>query len=187
MASVLSAPSESHVAVSATQLLINNRWVPSESGKTFATVNPSTGEEICQIAEADAADVEKAIRAARAAFEDGPWRKTLASERGKLLHRLADLIEANGDELARLESLDNGKPVSVAKAVDVAATVSCYRYFAGWADKVHGKTIPILPGDHLGEHLGGDRLDVGRVGELRVGHYRCRVRVDENDSVALRT
>ena len=148
MASVLSAPSESRVAVSATQLLINNRWVPSESGKTFATINPSTGEDICQIAEADAADVEKAIRAARAAFEHGPWRKTMASERGRMLHRLADLIEANGDELARLESLDNGKPVSVAKAVDVAATVGCYRYFAGWADKVHGKTIPI-DGDYF--------------------------------------
>jgi aldehyde dehydrogenase (NAD+) len=148
MATVLSAPSESHAGVSATQLLINNRWIPSESGKTFATINPSTGEEICQIAEADAADVEKAIRAARAAFEHGPWRKTLASERGRLMHRLADLIEANGDELARLESLDNGKPVSVAKAVDVAATVGCYRYFAGWADKVHGKTIPI-DGDYF--------------------------------------
>ena len=143
MASVVSSPYESGVAVSATKLLIDNRWIASESGKTFATINPSTGEEICQIAEADAADVEKAVRAARAAFERGPWRKTLASERGRLLHRLADLIEKHGDELARLESLDNGKPVSVAKAVDVAATVGCLRYFAGWADKVHGKTIPI--------------------------------------------
>jgi aldehyde dehydrogenase (NAD+) len=143
MASVLSAPSESHVAVSATKLLINNRWVPSVSGKTFPTINPSTGEEICQIAEADAADVEKAVAAARAAFEHGPWRKFQASDRGRLINRLADLIEANGDELAALESLDNGKPVSVAKAVDVAATVGCLRYFAGWADKVHGKTIPI--------------------------------------------
>jgi aldehyde dehydrogenase (NAD+) len=123
--------------------LINNRWIPSESGKTFATINPSTGEEICQIAEADAADVEKAVKAARMAFEHGPWRKTLASERGRLLHRLADLIEKHADELAMLESLDNGKPVSLAKAVDVAATVACYRYFAGWTDKVHGKTIPI--------------------------------------------
>jgi aldehyde dehydrogenase (NAD+) len=148
MASVLSIPSESHVGISATKLLINNRWIPSESGRTFATINPSTGEEICQVAEAGVADVEKAIRAARAAFEHGPWRKTLASERGRMMHRLADLIEANGDELARLESLDNGKPVSVAKAVDVAATVACYRYFAGWADKVHGKTIPI-DGDYF--------------------------------------
>jgi aldehyde dehydrogenase (NAD+) len=148
MASVLSSPTKSPVALSATKLLIDNRWIASESGKTFATVNPSTGEEICQVAEADAADVEKAVKAARAAFEHGPWRKAPASERGRLIHRLADLIEQNADELARLESLDNGKPVSVAKAVDVAATVSCYRYFAGWADKVQGKTIPI-DGDYF--------------------------------------
>jgi len=131
------------VPVSATKLLINNRWVASESGKTFATVDPSTGEEICQVAEADAADVDKAVEAARAAFEGKAWRKMSASERGRLIHRLADLIETNADELASLESLDNGKPVSVAKAVDVAKTVACYRYFAGWADKVQGKTIPI--------------------------------------------
>jgi aldehyde dehydrogenase (NAD+) len=143
MASVMSPAKESRVAVSATKLLINNRWIPSESGKTFATVNPSTGEEICQISEADAADVEKAVKAARAAFEHGPWRKLPASERGRMLHRLADLIEKNADELAALESLDNGKPVSIAKAVDVAATVGCFRYFAGWSDKVHGKTIPV--------------------------------------------
>ena len=108
----------------------------------FCWTNPSTGEEICQVAEADAADVEKAVKAARAAFE-GPWREMRASERGRLLYRLADLIEANADELARLETLDNGKPLSIAKAVDVAKTVACYRYFAGWADKVQGKTIPI--------------------------------------------
>jgi aldehyde dehydrogenase (NAD+) len=143
MASVMSPAAESRVAVSATKLLIDNRWVPSESGKTFATVNPSTGEEICQIAEADAADVEKAVKAARRAFEHGPWRKIPASERGRLLHRLADLIEKNADELAALESLDNGKPVGIAKAVDVAATVGCFRYFAGWSDKIHGKTIPV--------------------------------------------
>jgi aldehyde dehydrogenase (NAD+) len=143
MASVMSKPQEIQAAVSATKLLINNRWIASESGKTFATINPSTGEEIRQIAEADAADVEKAVKAARAAFEHGPWRKMAASQRGTLLHRLADLIENSADELARIESLDNGKPVSVAKAVDVAATVACYRYFAGWADKIQGKTIPI--------------------------------------------
>src|SRR5580698_6055681 len=143
MATVMPSSTQSRVHVSATKLLINNRWVPSVSGKTFATVDPSTGEEICQIAEADAADVNKAVKAARAAFELGPWRKTQASDRGRLLHRLADLIEKHADELAALESLDNGKPVSVAKAVDVAATVGCFRYFAGWSDKIHGKTIPI--------------------------------------------
>ena len=143
MASVMTPSPTSSVAISATKLLINNRWIDSASGKTFATINPSTGEEICQIAEADAIDVEKAVQAARAAFERGPWRKTQASDRGRLLLRLADLIEKNADELAHLESLDNGKPFSVAKAVDVAASAGCYRYFAGWADKVHGKTIPI--------------------------------------------
>jgi aldehyde dehydrogenase (NAD+) len=142
MISTLPIPPETSTVAFATELLINNRWLPSESGKTFATVNPATGEEICQVAEADAADVEKAVKAARAAFE-GPWRKLRASERGRMLHRLADLIEKNADQLARLESLDNGKPISIAKAVDVAKTVACYRYFAGWADKVQGKTIPI--------------------------------------------
>jgi len=143
MASVLSSPSKQQAAVSATKLLINNRWVNSLSGKTFATINPTTGLEICQVAEADTADVDLAVKAARKAFDHGPWRTTSGRERGKLLIRLAELIEKNADELARLESLDNGKPVSVAKAVDVAATAACYRYFAGWADKVTGKTIPL--------------------------------------------
>jgi aldehyde dehydrogenase (NAD+) len=142
MISTLPTPTQATVVPSVTRLLINNSWVPSESGKTFPTINPSTGEEICRVAEADAADVDKAVTVARAAFE-GPWRKLRASERGRLLHRLADLIEKNADELAQLETLDSGKPISVAKAVDVAKTVACYRYFAGWADKVHGKTIPI--------------------------------------------
>src|SRR5271154_14117 len=162
MVSTLPIPTEVHVTPSVTRLLINNRWVPSESGKTFATINPSTGEEICEIAEADAADVDKAVKAARTAFDRGPWRKTLASERGRLIHRLADLIEKHADELAALESLDNGKPVSVAKAVDVAATVDCYRYFAGWADKVQGKTIPIN-----GDFFCYTRLEpVGVVGQI---------------------
>jgi len=143
MISTLPMPTETRTVPTATQLLINNRWAPSESGKTFATINPSTGEEICQVAEADAADVDKAVAAARAAFDQGPWKKMRASERGRMLHRLADLIEQNADELARLETLDNGKPLSIAKAVDVTKTIACYRYFAGWADKVQGKTIPI--------------------------------------------
>jgi aldehyde dehydrogenase (NAD+) len=148
MASTLSLPTESRVSLPELKLLIDNCWVASVSGRTFATVNPSTGEDICQVAEADAADVDYAVCAAREAFEHGPWRTMRASERGRLLHRLADLIEANAEQLARLESLDNGKPLSVAKAVDVAKTVACYRYFGGWADKIHGKTIPI-DGDYL--------------------------------------
>ena len=162
MASVVSSPKQAQVAISATKLLIGNRWVPAESGRTFATINPSTGEEICQVAEADAADVNKAVRVAREAFERGPWRKMQASDRGRLLLRLADLIEKHADELAALEALDNGKPFQVAKAVDVAASAGCYRYFAGWADKVHGKTIPID-----GDYFCYTRLEpVGVVGQI---------------------
>ncbi|HEY3741860.1 MAG TPA: aldehyde dehydrogenase family protein [Bryobacteraceae bacterium] len=158
----MAAPKQSRVALPSTKLLINNRWVPSESGKTFGTINPSTGEEICQIAEADAADVERAVKAARAAFEHGPWRKTLASQRGKLLLRLADLIEKHADELAMLEALDNGKPFAQARAIDVPASASCYRYFAGWADKIQGKTIPID-----GEYFCYTKLEpVGVVGQI---------------------
>jgi aldehyde dehydrogenase (NAD+) len=144
MSSVLSMPTERRVALPSTKLLINNRWVPSESGKTFATINPATGEEICQVAEADLADVNKAVQAARAAFAaKSPWRRMSAAERGKLLNRLADLVEKHSDELAKLEALDNGKPYAVAKAADLPLAVACYRYYAGWADKVQGKTIPI--------------------------------------------
>jgi aldehyde dehydrogenase (NAD+) len=131
------------VAIGETKLLINNRWVNSRSGKTFPTINPSTGEEICQVAEADEADVNEAVKAARNAFEKGPWRKMSAAERGRLLYKLAELVEQHADELARLESLDNGKPYSVAKAADLTLSIASYRYYAGWADKVHGKTIPV--------------------------------------------
>jgi len=148
--------------VGATKLLINNRWVDSVRGKTFPTVNPSTGEEISQIAEGDAADVDLAVKAARHAFERGPWRRMAAAERGRLLNKLADLIEQHADELARLESLDNGKPYQVAKAADLPLTIACYRYYAGWADKVQGKTIPIA-----GNYFCYTRLEpVGVVGQI---------------------
>jgi aldehyde dehydrogenase (NAD+) len=113
-----------------TRILINNEWVNSLSGKAFPTFNPATGEEICQVAEADASDVDKAVKAARSAFE-GPWRKMSAADRGRLLNRFADLIEANAEQLARLETLDNGKPYHVALAADLPLTIACYRYYAG--------------------------------------------------------
>jgi len=161
MASVMTSHVPPSVATTATKLLINNRWVNSVSGKTFATVNPATGEEICQVAEADAADVEIAVRAARAAF-NGPWRRMAAAERGVLLNRLADLIEKHSDELAQLESLDNGKPVAVARAADLPLTIACFRYYAGWADKVQGKTIPIS-----GDYFCYTKLEpVGVVGQI---------------------
>jgi len=131
------------VEVRAKKLLINNEWTDSISGKTFPTINPATGEEICRVAEADAPDVDKAVRAARAAFEKGAWRKMSASQRGLLLYRLADLLEKHADELARLEALDNGKPYFIASVADLPLTIACYRYYAGWADKTEGKTIPV--------------------------------------------
>jgi aldehyde dehydrogenase (NAD+) len=124
-------------------LLIGGKWLDSVSGKTFPTLNPATGEVICQVAEGDKADVDLAVKAARKAFEEGPWPKMNASERGRLLNKLADLIEQNQEELAALESLDNGKPYRDALTIDVPMTVKCYRYYAGWADKIHGKTIPV--------------------------------------------
>jgi aldehyde dehydrogenase (NAD+) len=130
-------------AVKNQQLFINGKWMASVSGKTFPTLNPATGEVICQVAEGDKADIDRAVKAARQAFEEGPWPKMNASERARLLHRLADLIEQHQDELAALESLDNGKPYRDAATADLPLTIKCYRYYAGWADKVHGKTIPI--------------------------------------------
>ncbi len=124
-------------------MLIGGKWVDSQSGKTFETVNPATGEVVCRVAEGDKADVDLAVKAARKAFESGPWPKMNASDRGRLLNKLADAIEANIDELAALESLDNGKPYAIARAADLPLTVKCYRYYAGWADKIHGKTIPV--------------------------------------------
>jgi aldehyde dehydrogenase (NAD+) len=124
-------------------LLIGGKWLDSVSGKTFPTINPATGEVICQVAEGDKADIDLAVKAARKAFEEGAWPKTNASERGRLLHKLADLIEQHKEELAALESLDNGKPYCDALTADLPLTIKCYRYYAGWADKIHGKTIPV--------------------------------------------
>jgi aldehyde dehydrogenase (NAD+) len=124
-------------------LLIGGKWLDSVSGKTFATTNPATGETICQVAEGDKADVDLAVKAARKAFEEGPWARMNASERGRLLNKLADLIEQHREELAALETLDNGKPYRDSYNADLPLTIKCYRYYAGWADKIHGKTIPV--------------------------------------------
>src|SRR6476646_1826845 len=124
-------------------MFIGGKWVDSQSGKTFPTLNPATGETICQVAEGDKADIDLAVKAARKAFESGPWSKMSAAERGRLLNKLADASEQNQEELAALEALDNGKPYRDAIAADLPLTIKCYRYYAGWADKNHGKTIPI--------------------------------------------
>lgn len=140
VATSVSAPPE----VKYTKLFINNEWHDSISGKTFPTINPATGEKICNVAEADKADVDKATVAAREAFKLGsPWRTMNASERGRLLYRLSNLIERDRDYLARLETLDSGKPIKESLNEDLPYAYKAYRYYAGWADKIHGKTIPI--------------------------------------------
>ena len=130
--------------VSKTQkMLINGKWVQSASGKTFATYNPATGEVLSQVAEGDREDIDRAVNSARAAFDTGPWSRLTASERGCLIWKLADLLEKNLEEFAQLESLDNGKPLKVARAADVPLAVDLFRYMAGWATKIEGNTIPI--------------------------------------------
>ena len=125
------------------KILINGKWVEAASGKTFATYNPATGEVLARVAEGDREDIDRAVKAARNAFETGRWSQLTASERGRVIWKLADLLEENLEEFAELESLDNGKPVKIARAADVPLTVDLFRYFAGWATKIEGNTIPI--------------------------------------------
>ena len=125
------------------KMLINGTWREAVSGKTFQTFNPATGDVLAEVAEGDRADIYEAVSAARTAFDAGPWRRMTTSERGRLIWKLADLLEEHLDEFAELESLDNGKPVTVARAADVPLAVDLFRYMAGWATKIEGHTIPI--------------------------------------------
>src|ERR1700726_585101 len=125
------------------KMLINGKWVNAASGKTFPSYNPATGEVLAQLAEGDREDINQAVKAARKAFEQGPWRRMTASERGRLVWKLADLLDKNIEEFAYLESLDNGKPLTIARAADVPLAVDLFRYMAGWATKIEGNTIPI--------------------------------------------
>src|SRR6202022_2117663 len=125
------------------KMLINGQWVNAASGKTFPSYNPATGEVLAQVAEGDREDIDQAVKAARKAFDQGPWRRMTASERGRLVWKLADLLDKNIEEFAYLESLDNGKPLTIAKAADVPLAVDLFRYMAGWATKIEGNTIPI--------------------------------------------
>lgn len=125
-----------------TQLLINGQFVDAASGKTFPTIDPRTGDLITHVAEGDAEDVNRAVKAARKAFDEGPWPKMTAYERSCVMFRFADLLEKHNDEIATLETWDNGKPYEQAAAVEVPMAVRLIRYYAGWADKIHGLTIP---------------------------------------------
>jgi aldehyde dehydrogenase (NAD+) len=145
-----------------TQLLIDGQWREALSGKRFETLNPATGEAITSVAEADKADIDLAVKAARKAFEEGPWSKMTATDRGRVLSKLADLIMEHRDEIAELETMDNGKPISDARNIDVPLVADCIEYYAGWANKVHGETIPV-PGPFLNYTL---REPVGVVGQI---------------------
>ncbi|HTN74725.1 MAG TPA: aldehyde dehydrogenase family protein [Pirellulaceae bacterium] len=139
----ITSPMPLQPAIHQTTCFIDGQWVPARSGKMFDTVNPANEEVITQVAEGDAADVDAAVAAARNAFENGPWSRMSARDRGKIMYRLADLIEEEIDELSALEALDNGKPVRDARAADLPLVIQCLRYYAGYADKIHGQTIPI--------------------------------------------
>ena len=124
-------------------MLIDGKFVNSVSGKTFDTINPATESKIASIQEADKADVDIAVKAARKAFDEGPWRKMSGFERGKLMYKFADLLEKHTDELAMLETLDVGKPIVFTKHFEMPYLPNFIRYYAGYADKQHGKTIPM--------------------------------------------
>ena len=144
------------------KLFINGRWVDSVSGKAFDTLNPATEKVITSVAEGDSADIDLAVAAAREAFENGPWKKTDARDRGRILLKIAGLIERNKDELALLDTLDNGKPINETTNADIPLVIDCFLYYAGWADKIHGETIPVR-GDFFNYTL---REPVGVVGQI---------------------
>lgn len=127
------------------QMFIDNEWVDAASGRTFESVNPASGEVWARVPEGDAADVDRAVRAARRAFESGPWPALTASDRGALLRRLGDLVKENIESLARIESTDNGKAIRETQGVELPAIANWYYYYAGMADKIQGETIPIAP------------------------------------------
>jgi phenylacetaldehyde dehydrogenase len=146
------------------RMLIDGKWVEAASGKTLTTYNPATEEPLAEAAAGDREDIERAVRAARRAFESGPWRTMSASERGRVIWKFADLIERHGEEFAQLETLDNGKPISVARAADVPLTVDHFRYYAGWATKIEGETIPVSSAQHVLNYT--LREPVGVVGQI---------------------
>ncbi|HYK88123.1 MAG TPA: aldehyde dehydrogenase family protein [Acidobacteriota bacterium] len=125
------------------KMLIGGKWLDAASGKTFPTFNPATGEVLARVAEGEKEDIDRAVRAARSAFDTGPWRRMTPSERGRIIWKIGDLIEKHLEEFAQLDTLDNGKPIGVARAADVPLAVDLFRYMAGWASKIEGNTIPI--------------------------------------------
>ncbi len=147
--------------------LIDGRWVPAQSGKTFEVHDPATGAVIAHVAEGDSADVDMAVKAARRAFESGPWATMTPSLRGRIIHRIGDLILEHADELAAIEALDNGKPKLVAKAADVTLAADMFHYMSGWATKLEGKYIPISALAAPGRYVSTTRPEpIGVVGQI---------------------
>jgi phenylacetaldehyde dehydrogenase len=150
------------------QLFINGQWTDAASGKTFETPNPATGATLANVAEGDAEDIDRAVRAARTAFDEGPWGRITPSERGRIIWRIGDLILEHAEELAQLESLDNGKPYAVALGADVPLAADLFHYMAGWATKIEGNSInisvPYMPGANF--HSYTLREPVGVVGQI---------------------
>lgn len=149
-------------------LLINGKWVEPSSGEYAPSINPATGEVLTYIALGNEEDVNQAVSAASRALEEGEWSKMSPADRGKLLWRIADLIEHYGDELAQLETLDNGKPISISGPGDVMASANAFRYFAGWPTKLRGETNPVSNGSYLNYTL---REPVGVVGQIIPWNY----------------
>src|SRR4051794_17302714 len=149
-ATEIADPVRSFLAADEHQLLIGGERVPAADGRTFDTPDPATGERLATVSQGGAEDVDRAVRAARAAFAPGgEWRRMSALDRGRRLAGLAALLDAHADELAQLESLDNGKPVKFARAVDVTGAVAHFDYFAGWPTKIEGGVVPVGARDVL--------------------------------------
>jgi betaine-aldehyde dehydrogenase len=157
----MSAPQSANVTPRKYQLLIDGQWVDAASGKTFETPNPATGATLAEVAEGDKEDIDRAVAAARKAF-DGKWSKVSARDRGRMLYKLSQLIEARSQELAALETADNGKPIRESAYVDLPQVVENFEYFAGWATKIEGETIPV-PGQMFNYTL---REPVGVCGQI---------------------
>ena len=136
---------ETLAPVQPAKLIINGQAVDAASGETFTTYNPATEEPICAVAKAGPEDVDRAVKAARAAFESGPWPRMRPAERQRILWKLGDLILEHADEIARLETMDNGKPIFESRQVDIPMVAGCFHYFAGWATKLGGETVPVNP------------------------------------------
>ena len=168
MASNLHPEVSSFLSGGPKKLLIGGQWVDAASGKTFETINPATGDVLARVAEGDQEDVNRAVAAARKAFDEGPWPGMTPAERSRMIWKIADLIEEHADAFAQLETLDNGKPITAARRDDVGGTIDYFRYYAGWPTKIQGHTVPVSMPDVFGYTL---RQPVGVCAQIIPWNY----------------